>query len=214
MASPSRRSDGANFGSLAGRDPVGDTRGWIRNLSTEEDMYFWFRPQPIKESIIAKYGKLSVIGMSHSYQTYENTSNVKINFDLYVNRLMLVKIGAQNVDSQNRTREGNEEAGLDDLRAFSDLIEQDRRYLESLQYPPQGVAGVIGSSPPACVLVLPGVCTIRCRLINLNIDFLDVDLEGNLKELRARVVFEEAPMARITMEDVRANGMFRVWGEL
>ena len=92
------------------------------------------------------------------------------------------------------------------------MMEKDRRFLESLLYPPEPVPGVSGSSPPTCTLVLPGVCSLRCRLQSLDIQFIDVDVEGYLKELQARVTFDEAPMARITMEDVRANGSFRDWG--
>lgn len=214
MASPTRGPTGTNLAQLAAVEPVGDTRGWIRNLATEEDLNFWFRPDQVRESIRANYGELSVLGMSHSYQTYENTTNVSITFDLYVNRLMLVKRGASQVDAQNRTREGNPEAGLTDLRGYSDLMEQDRRYLQALLYSPATELGAIGASPPACILALPGVCTIRARLQTLDITHNDVDLEGNTKEYRARVTFDEAPMSRITMEDVRENGLFRVWGEL
>ena len=212
MGSPTREPTGTNLAGMAARDPVGDTRGWLSNTATDEDMFFWFRPAPIRVSGRAVYDTMDVIGMSHGYQTYRNTQNVRVSFELYVNRLMLVKLGAQQLEATNRTPEGNPEAGLDDLRAYSDLIEQDRRFLEALQYPPQPVPGVLGSSPPVCHLYIPGVCTLRCRLEELDQTFVDCDLEGNIKEYRARCTFVEAPMARINMEDVRENGAFRLWG--
>lgn len=213
--SPDSGPVGANLGAIAGREPVGDTRGWLRNLATQEDFSFWFRPQPVKQALRAHYDSMAVVGMSHEYQTYSHTGSDGFSFEVYVNRLLLVKAGAQAADAQNRQRgAGNLEGGQSDLQAYSAMMEDGRRFLQALLYAPAGVTGVIGGSPPPCILVLPGVCTMRCRLQSLDFEFTDVDVEGFLKEFTASVSFQEAPMGRITMEDVRANGSFRVWGEM
>jgi hypothetical protein len=73
--------------------------------------------------------------------------------------------------------------------------------------------GVLGTEPPACLLVIPGIVTQRVRLTNVDFTYTRSNIEGDLLEWKAAVTFREAPMGRITMEDVMANGSFRSWGQ-
>jgi hypothetical protein len=92
------------------------------------------------------------------------------------------------------------------------MIEEDRRFLESLTLPYEEPDGTIGSSPPPAILCIPGIVSARVKLISLKIMFRDCDIDGNVKSFVANVTFEEAPMARITMRDQLAAGSFRTWG--
>jgi hypothetical protein len=188
-----------------------DIRGGIKNLSLDEDYQgsvfgntfsFWFRPQPVREAIRVAYGDNSVLGMSHTYKTYENTGNASFNFELYANRIMM--IGDKAV---------LDVAGGGTQADISRYIEQGRRFLEALAYPPERPGNLpgIGDAPPACLLSLPGIVMIRCRVMSVEITFENVDSRGNIKELRAQLSIEEAPLSRITMQDVLERGMFRDW---
>lgn len=210
---------------IAGRAVSGDAKGFVQNMEIDDSyasdlglnihpFRFWFRPSPIRQSVKVNYESMSVIGMSHEYKTYRNTSNFLFPFELYVNRMMMIKDGAIPTTQKEREgqRTGNPEGGSDQLYALSQQIEAGRRYLEALSVPPATSYGVSGSSPPVCLLVIPGVVTMRARLIDLDINFTEFDISMNISELRAKVTFEEAPMSRFTMQDVLERGSNRTWG--
>lgn len=199
-------------------------RGWIKNLAIGEDyarsnglehpMLFFFRPEPIRESIKVNYEKFAVLGMSHQYHGYSNTDNLSFPIELYFNRLMLVKRGAVATDKRNRGegRGNTADGGNEKLGAISEKFEASRRYLEALTVPPVTPIGIVGNSPPPCLLVIPGIIEIRARLISLDVGFNRVDVHNKISEMRVRCVFEEAPLGRITMQDVLERGTFRTWG--
>ena len=199
----SRGPDGANLAEMAARSPVGDTRGWLYNPELDEQnqyMDFHFRPEPVREQLQANYEKMAVIGMSHQYQSYSYTNNMQIGFELYMNRLMLLKQGAisSNRSARQNSEPGTVEGTRSNLEGASREMEWSRRYLEALLVPPVNYTGLVASAPPAVILSLPGVITMRCRLMVLSIEFMAVDIQGNLTELKAKVRFEEAPLNRIT----------------
>ena len=175
---------------------------------------FWFRPEPVREAISVAYNKMRVMGQSHQYHNYEGTDNVPITFELYVNRLMLLKAGAISTERSVRssTRTGTIEGTLEDLQRLSWMIEEGKRYLQALCYSPEGSAGIIGNSPPPCLLVMPGILELRCRLMGADFNHTECDTKGNITEMRVRCTFEEAPLGRITMQDVLERGSFRTWG--
>lgn len=179
-------------------------RGYIKNLWLEPSMEntisdvmeFMFKPQPVREIISANVSEMAVMGMSHQYESYQNTTSPEISLEAYFNAMMWSK-----------------DTGIyGQIGPF--LIEESRRFLESLLYPGQTPAGVIGSSQPPCILCLPGICTLRVRLRNLNIEFTRLNQQGELVEMKCSLTFKEAAMGRVTMQDVRTNGMFRSWGEI
>jgi hypothetical protein len=107
---------------------------------------------------------------------------------------------------------GKSEGGANDMGTIADMMEEDRRFLEALGYPGAGPSGAIEAAAPAAILCLPGLLTLRVRLVSLAFTFEDCDSAGRLREWRAQASFEEAPMGRITMQDHLTNGMFRTWG--
>lgn len=208
--SPSTTSD-PNLGASAAQRPNTAARGYVKNLLLEENgnpdfpdmITFPFRPTVVNVNASVNDESMDVLGMSHSYESYTNTTNAEVGFELYYNALMMIK---------ETTAEGFKEGGKSILNQMSGEIEKQRRWLQSLLYPGFTPAGVIGSQQPPCILCLPGIVTIRAKLKSLGEVHERVDIDGNIVELRLPVSFREAPMARITMEDVLMNGMFRTWG--
>lgn len=208
--SPATTSD-PNLGAIAAQRPDTAARGYVKNLLLEEtgnpdypDMItFPFRPTVVNIDTSVNDETMEVIGMSNEYESYTNTSNPTVTFELYYNALMMIK---------ETTSEGFKEGGKSLLNQMSEEIEKQRRWLQSLLYPGYTAAGVIGGQQPPCILCLPGIVTIRAKLKTLGEVIERCDISGNIVELRLPVTFREAPMARITMEDVLMNGLFRTWG--
>ncbi len=200
-----------NIGASAAQRPNTAARGYVKNLLLEETgnpdfpdlITFPFRPTVVNVSTTVNDDSMDVMGMSHSYESYTNTSNAEVSFELYYNALMMIK---------EMSIEGYGEGGKSILNQMSGDIEGQRRWLQSLLYPAAVSPGVVGSQQPPCILCLPGIVTIRAKLKSLGEVHERVDIEGNITELRLPVTFREAPMARVTMEDVLMNGMFRTWG--
>ena len=51
-------------------------------------------------------------------------------------------------------------------------------------------------------------------MVTLAITYSEVDLIGNITEMRMKCSFEEAPLSRVTMQDVLDRGSNRTWGLL
>jgi len=210
MGSPAVKSD-PNLGASAAQRPNTAARGYVKNLLLDEtgnpdypDMItFPFRPTPVNVETSVNDDTMDVIGMSHAYDVYTNTANAQVSFEIYQNALMMIK---------ETTSEGFKEGGKSLLNQMSADIEKQRRFLQALLYPGITPAGVVGAYQPACILCLPGIVTIRCKLKSLGEVHERCDINGNIVELRLSVSFKEAPMARVSMEDVLMNGMFRTWG--
>lgn len=205
----------ANIAAIAGRRPAEGVKGWIRNMTLferdqddqEDTLKLWFRPESVREVINVRYQDQGVIGMSHQYQTYAYTESVQFPLRIYENALMMLKEYKSSGDLRN-TPEG----GASEMTAYSNMMEQHRRFLEALTVPPLGVTGVVGAEPPACIVSIPGIMTVRARVQSVNFTFSRCDINGRLREWSADVMFQEAPLGRVTMEDVLANGMSRTWG--
>jgi hypothetical protein len=226
MAEKSDRADldrikQGNIGAMGAAQPAEGIRGYIQNMDLDpeesplvyirEAMDFYFRPVPVREAITAAYESMGVIGMSHEYKPYSHTANVQFSFDIYVNALMIIKNAAMtNPRIKNPTGgfAANPEGSADQLRSVADALEEGRRYLEALMYPAADATGQGKLSPPFCILCIPGIVSLRCKLISLAIEYLDSDIRGYHKEFRATVTFEEHPQNRITMQDVLSAGMF------
>ena len=209
--SPAVTSD-PNLGASAAERPAEGARGYVKNLLLEEtgnpdnpDMIeFPFRPTTVSVNTSVNDETMDVMGMSHQYKSYVNTSNVVVTFEIYMNALMMVKEGM----GTDYSAEGKKE----DLVGASVRIEKVRKFLQSIQYPGLTTEGVIGGQQPPVILCIPGVCCIRAKLKQLAEIHERCDIDGYPIELRLQCVFEEAPMARITMEDVASNGLYRTWG--
>lgn len=214
---PSNSPNGTNLGSLAGREPLQEVKGYIRNMILYDDLEqtefndtidFWFRPTVVVEQGGANYKEAEVMGLSHKIRTFSSTSNFKFSFDLYFNSLMRLKQFA----TQNATR-GRAEGDYNDMQLISDDIEQKRRFIEALVIPYKTAAGMLSGENPPVLLVIPGIVSLRCKLDRFNFAFRDSNIFGGIKELMCRLEFTEEPIGRITMRDHLASGCSRSWSE-
>lgn len=210
--SPAVKPSDPNLGALASVRPAEGTRGWVKNLLLAElgdkrfpdTIGFLFRPTPVNVNFSVNDEEMNVIGMSHKYASYVNTNNVVVQFELYMNTFMIIK---ENMIDGNR-REG----GKGDISAAAGEIERVRIFLQSLCYPGLIDNGMIGGEQPPVILCMPGICTIRAKLKQLGEIHQRNDIDGFPIEMRVQCVFHEAPMGRITMQDVLSNGLRRTWG--
>jgi hypothetical protein len=195
---------------------LGLDASYAEELRIQHPFRFWFRPEPIKKQISVNYDKLKAMGMSHGYHSYTGTDNIPVTFDLYVNRLMLLKEGASFSTREERskaeTRKGYSEGGSAQLWSISENIQQGQRYLEALTVPPDIGYGIIGGSPSPCILCIPGILMFRARLVSLETEYTESDIYGEPTELKAKCTFEEAPLQRYTAQDVLSKGSWRNWG--
>ncbi len=211
---PERKPRGTNLGSLAAQGIKKEAKGYLRNLllydspagDFRDTMDFWFRPAPVRESLRVNWEKSTPLGMSHGYASYTSTDNVPIDLEIYQQALMILK------ETTAGAARGTAEGNASDLATVSAMMEDDRRFLEAMAYPGASPSGAIEAAAPTGILCLPGLLTLRVRLVSLDFTFEDCDGEGRLREWRASCSFEEAPMGRITMQDHLTNGMFRTWG--
>jgi len=211
MTAPNDKPTTPNLGSLAGQGVSVDAKGYVQNLQLADSdpngygdiLEFFFRPGPVSQRSRANYEKMRALGMSHSYQSYSGTENNEVSFEVYFHRLMMVK------ELTRGEARGAKEGSEGELEAVSGMIEESRRWLESLLLPPALDDGRIAEAPPACILCLPNVVTMRCRLMSLDWTFSQVDVYGRIVELRGAVTFEEAPISRVSMQDALEVGMFR-----
>lgn len=209
---------------IAGAGPVGDEKGQIMNLALDDNLAsqlgvdhpfdFWFKPEPIRETLGVSYNRMQPLGMSHGYHTYQGTNNTQVEFDLYVNRLMMLKEGMVGIEEEQRqiNTPQTPEATVQRLNALTSKILAGRKYLQALTVPPQMSVGVIGGAPPPAMLVLPGILTLRVRVMNVAFTYTETDYIGNITEMRVKLTFQEAPVSRYTMQDVLERGPYRTWG--
>lgn len=211
---PADKPRGTNLGALAAQGIKRAAKGYLRNLllydspagEFRDTMDFWFRPAPVSQGLRVNWEKTTPLGMSQGYASYTSTDNVTINLEIYQHALIILK------ESTAGAARGAAEGSAADLGAIALMMEDDRRFLEALAYPGAGPSGAIEVAAPSAILCLPGLLTLRVRLVSLDFTFEDCDAEGRLREWRAACAFEEAPMGRITMQDHLTNGMARTWG--
>lgn len=200
-------------------------KGYVHNLALDADsaqatgqehpFVFWYRPGPIKERLEAEYATVRPLGHPAGYHVYEGGKNNNLSLDLYVHRLLLARDMPATADAPT-VEAGQSLRGrvvtASQLQALSARMLRGVRYLQALLVPPTLAAGLMGGAPPPCLLVLPGLLSLRCRLISLEIAYTIQDLEGLPIELTATCAFEEAPLSRYTMQDVLLRGSQRTWG--
>ncbi len=193
--------------------PDKKTKGWIQNLEIGKDVYplfglegdvmpFLFRPDEVREAIRVAYSTLQIVGMSHAYKGYIYTGNVGFSFTLRGDSYVLMK---ERADSD---KPKSKEGGPQDIEFYGEVLEDFRKFLEALAYPPRRPTGV-AAMPPAVLLCLPGILQLRCRMMDFQLVHKECDERGIPVAFDAGVRFEEAPERRITMQDVLTNGMYR-----
>ena len=174
-------------------------QGYIENLYHDPEkvplkyisdyMVFMFQPMPIRKSLAANRSELNVLGMSHSYKTYNSTSNQMVSFDLYFNTLMLM---------------GELKLQRSDMVGF---IKEHENYISALLYPAEANDGYAELDTPLCYLHLPGVVSMNCRLDSINNTVTDLFDDGTIKEMRINCTFSEELKTRRTMQDALIKGL-------
>lgn len=234
------RGEPIGFTDVFGRALDPGVKGYVRNLVTygDEDSKlpyeatFAFRPALITERVEPRYNKVAPLGNSSDFTTYSSTGSMVWRFEVFQNAIMMlremgakrnqsdaVEVAARNAgngfwNQESRTppqARGVSEGSANDLKVISDMMQADRRFLMAFCYPAKWGTSSLAEAPPAALLVLPGLLTARCRLIEWNASYEQFDIAGNLRQWRVQVAFEEAPIGRITMEDVLEVGTFREW---
>lgn len=225
-----------------GRALAPGVKGFVRNLVTygAEDSTlpyeatFAFRPHTITERVEARYTRQAPLGNSSDFTTYSSTGSMVWRFEVFQNAMMMLReMGAQrnqsdavDVAARNAGRgffnqeartppqaRGVKEGSANDMRVISDMMQADRRFLMAFNYPAKWGSSSLAEAPPAALVVIPGAFTARCRMTEWNAIYEQFDIAGNLRQWRVQVTFEEAPLGRITMEDVLDVGTFREWKE-
>lgn len=175
-------------------------RGEIINERSGEAWVFFFNPAEIVESYSADYNIQTPMGMSHGYHQFKATKNASFTFELYFNRMLLEsRLG----DEQDRTTKA------------SDLGQDAKAFLTSLLYPPDPdpqlgpSEGIIGAAPPAARIQIGNVLSVRARMITLAFRHVRFDKLMRPMIWYASTRWDEAPISRHTMEDIRMNGSFR-----
>lgn len=198
-------------------------KGYVSNLSipanggqalgVEHPFVFWFRPRTVRARLAAAYEMMQPMGMSHGYHVFKGGENVSLPLTLYVHRLMLARdhLPAPTPATGEGTPHGRVVSATA-LQQLSDRIMRGVRYLQALLVPPALEAGIVGGAPPACLLVLPHLLALRCRMTEMDLEITDQDPDGRPIEMTAQCTFQEAPLQRITMQDVLLQGMQRTWG--
>lgn len=152
------------------------------DLSTGEDLEVFFNPEQLEEELQVAYARLTVPGLSHQPLQYTNTGNQGVTLDLYA-----------------RGNTPGERV----------LIEDFRRFLQSLCYP-RGNAGTIDDgAPPRVLFVWPLVWTWTCKVTSLRITSTQFSQDGRISRYVASVTLEEIRDVRLTSDDVRRHGTRR-----
>ena len=156
----------------------------ITDLSTGETVEMQFNPEELNEAIEASYGKQQVQGLSHTVKQFANTSDVAIDFRLYL------------------TSNG---------RGPSDhaLIMDTRSFLHSLFYPRGRGAAIKDGGPPRILFVWPEMYSLVCNAVRAKFNYSKFRLAGAAVIFTAEVSIEEFRIGFISSEDVRQLGTRR-----
>jgi hypothetical protein len=199
-------------------------KGYVENLALggadNAIMPFMFRPNNISEEVTPQYARTRSLGMSFEYMPYEGTGNPGWSFEVYQHRVMILReIGPSgDVAGYFRASQGagvstaagaSQQLGRASVTQLSQIsagMEQSKRFLQALLYPPR-IGDSQAEAPPACLLVIPGIVSARARLTEWKVQYTQVDTGGALIEWNASVRFEGAPLEQITMDVVLARGL-------
>lgn len=166
---------------LTKRKPV---RMSLANLNTGVSISAQFNPSELEEKISVNYAKLSVLGLSHKPQQYQNTDSLDFDFEL----------AFRSFDD-----DGNK---MDDV-AYA------RRFLMSLCYKRRGSTTVVGGAPPRVLFVWPKLISLSAIVTSLTFRHAKFDPDGPPTQFAVKVGLEEIRDTALFSEDVLANGTLR-----
>lgn len=156
----------------------------LANLHTAETMECLFNPKQFTEKVQVNWSRLTVPGLSHQVLQFQSTGNRQVGgVELYLDRFFAVR-----------------QPGSPDILAF-------RAFLRALTVPPEGTEGVPSTAPPRTLFIWPKVLTIETVITDLELEYRQFGVDGELLVYTATCSFEEILDLRVTAEMRRAEGV-------
>jgi hypothetical protein len=153
------------------------------DLRTGEDLEVLFNPELLEEQVGPVWERLEIPGLSHQVLQYKNTSNHTFQLELY---------------------------SMAHSRIFQTGIDDFRKFLLSLCYPPAAANGIATGGPPRVLLVWPNLVSMTCVVAgNIAFKHTRFTLQGLSSRWTAQLPLEEIRDQRLTSEDVRRLGTRR-----
>jgi len=156
----------------------------LMNVHTAESMECLFNPTQLTEKVQVNWNRLAVPGLSHHVLQFQSTGNRSLSgVEFYLDRFFAVR-----------------QPGSPDIQAF-------RAFLRALTVPPAGVEGVAGAAPPRMLLIWPNVLSLETVITDLEFQYRQVGVGGELLVYTASCTFEEISDTRVTSEQLRGEGL-------
>jgi hypothetical protein len=150
------------------------------NVHTTETMECLFNPTQITEKVQVNWSRLAVPGLSHQVLQFQSTGNRTLGgVEFYLDRYFAVR-----------------QPGSPEILAF-------RAFLRALTVPPAGTKGVPDTAPPRTLFIWPKVLTIETVLTDLEFQYKQFGVDGEVLVYAATCGFEEILDVRITSETLR-----------
>jgi len=147
------------------------------NVYSTESMECLFNPTQITEKVQVNWSRLAVPGMSHQVLQFQSTGNRTLSgIEFYLDRFFAVR-----------------QPGSPEIMAF-------RAFLRALTVPPAGTEGVPGTAPPRTLFIWPKVLTIETVLTDLEFQYRQFGVGGEVLVYAATCGFEEILDVRVTSE--------------
>lgn len=179
---------------------------FLANLDTGDRLDLVVNPAELRERYAANYARLQSPGLSHEPMQYTGSPNAKIPLVAFFDQILI----EESKNPSNRSVKERKTPGQrSDEPPFE--VEVARRFMISLVTPRRGQR-LKSVSPPPVLFVWPGMIEMRVRVTD--VEFGHVLFEVGRPRARAYTVsmgLEEAPLRRITSEDVFRLGTFRPW---
>lgn len=154
----------------------------ITDMRTGETMEFQYNPAEIEETLNAKYAKQEVVGGSYQPMQYVGTENLGISFELAFDPLS--------------------------RKDAPDLMDQ-RAFLQSQMYSSSSKTTVANGDPPDSILVWPELYSLRTKILTYKGKGTRFNRKLKMNLYTVQLGLAEAPLSRITSEDVRLYGTIR-----
>ena len=119
-------------------------------------------------------------GLSHQILQFQSTGNRQISgVEFYLDRFFTA-----------------EQPGDVDILEF-------RAFIRALTVPPEGTEGVADTAPPRTLIIWPEVLTVEAVVADVEFQYRQLSVEGEVLVYTATVTFEEILDARVTSEELR-----------
>ena len=150
------------------------------NVHTTETMECLFNPTQITEKVQVNWSRLAVPGLSHQVLQYQSTGNRTLGgVEFFLDRYFAVR-----------------QPGSPEILAF-------RAFLRALTVPPADTEGVPDTAPPRTLFIWPKVLTIETVLTDLEFQYRQFGVDGEVLIYAATCGFEEILDVRVTSETLR-----------